>query len=327
MTIRNVLITGATGFVGSHVAEALAPRVDRVRALVRPTSDTERLRALGIELVTATFEDRPALRRALQGAEVIIHLAALTHAGTSTALDRVNAGGTRALRDAALEADPPPRRFVYLSSLAAAGPSGARPVGRADAPRPLTAYGRSKLAGERVLLEAADRLEVVILRAPAVYGPRDGEMLRFFRMARSGLLPVPAGPDRPLQLIHVHDLARAVVAAALAPHASGIYHVANREAQPWAEVCRLLGRVAGRRVRLLRVPGAAIGAAAALSEAGARLRGGSTMFNRDKARELLAEGWLCDTEDARAELGFETRIGLEEGLRQTWEWYRNEGWL
>lgn len=327
MTIRNVLITGATGFVGSHVAEALASRIERVRALVRPTSDTARLRALGVGLETATFEDGNALRRAVQGAEVIVHLAALTHARTPAELDRVNIDGTRALRDAVLAAEPRPRRIVYMSSLAAAGPSNGRPVGRSDTPRPLTAYGRSKLGGERVLLEAAAQLEVVILRAPAVYGPRDAEMLRFFRMARRGVLPVPAGPVRPLQLVHVHDLARAVVAAVLAPAASGVYHIAEPRAHGWAEVCALLGRVTGRRVRLVRLPKLAIGAAGVASELGARLVGGSSIFNRDKVRELLAPGWLCDTADAQAELGFETQIELEEGFRQTWEWYRNEGWL
>jgi nucleoside-diphosphate-sugar epimerase len=327
VSIRDVLITGATGFVGSHVAEALAGKVERIRALVRPTSDTARLRALGITTETATFEDTVALRRAVQGAEVIVHLAALTHAGTAAELDRVNAEGTRALRDAALDVEPRPRRIVYMSSLAAVGPSGRRPVGQADEPRPLTAYGRSKLAGERVLLEVADRIEVVILRAPAVYGPRDTEMLRFFRMAGLGVLPVPAGPNRPLQLVHVADLARAVAAAVTAPSAGGVFHVANPEPLPWSEICLLLGRAAGRRVRLVRVPPAAIRAAAAASELGARAVGRSSMLNRDKARELLAEGWLCDTEDARRELGFEAEIELGEGLRRTWEWYRNEGWL
>ena len=117
-----------------------------------------------------------------------------------------------------------------MSSLAAVGPSNGAPVDRRCEPRPLTAYGRSKLAGERVLLEVADRIEVVILRAPAVYGPRDAEMLRFFRMARRGVLPVPGGPDRPLQLVHVQDLARAVAAAVFAPDARGVYHVADERA-------------------------------------------------------------------------------------------------
>lgn len=327
MKIRDVLLTGATGFVGAHVAEAFAGHAGRLRALVRSTSRTERLRELGVEIETASFQDAAALRRAVQGAEVVVHLAALTHARTQAELDTVNADATRALLDAILAVQPRPRRLVYMSSLAAAGAAGGEPLRRDDEPRPLTAYGRSKLAGERVVLAAADQLEIVVLRAPAVYGPRDPEMLRFFRLARLGVLPVPSGPARPLQLVYVKDLAEAVVLAAVGERARGVYHVAEGRAYPWAEVCRILGRVAGRPVWLAPLPGAVLRGAAALSEWGARLAGRSTMFNRDKARELLAPGWLCETEAARTELGFEARTPLEQGLRETWDWYRNEGWL
>lgn len=327
MTIRDVLLTGATGFVGSHVAEALQGRVDRIRAFVRPSSRTDRLRGLGIATESGSFADPIALRRAVQGAEVVIHLAALTHARTADELEATNAGATQALVDAIRAVAPRPRRLVYMSSLAAVGPADRQPVDRVTEPRPLTAYGRSKLAGERVVQAAAAELETVILRAPAVYGPRDAEMLRFFRMARTGVLPVPAGPPRPLQLVYVRDLAEAVVLAALSPEARGVYHIAEPTPHPWSEVCRAFGGTAGRRVRLVRVPGALIEGAAAVSEWSARLAGASTIFNRDKARELLAPGWLCDTEDARRELGFVAATPLEQGLRETWNWYRNEGWL
>jgi nucleoside-diphosphate-sugar epimerase len=321
-----VLLTGATGFVGTHVAEALTGRAGSIRALVRAGSRVDRLRALGVETTTAPLEDAGALAAAVRGASVVIHLAALTHARTAAELEAVNVAGTHAVVAALLAAEPRPRRLVYMSSLAAAGP-GERAVGRADPPRPLTAYGRSKLAGERVVQAAGEALEVVILRAPAVYGPGDRELLRFFRMARLGVLPVPTGPSRPLQLVYVRDLADAVVRAAAAPGAGGVYHVAEEAAYTWATVCRLLGRVAGRRVQLLPVPAGLIGAAAAASEFAAGLVGRSTMFNRDKARELLAPGWLCDTADARQELGFVAATPLEQGLRETWQWYRNEGWL
>ena len=325
--IRDVLLTGATGFVGSHVAEAFVGHAGRLRALVRGTSRTERLKALGVGIETASFQDAAALRRAVQGAEVVVHLAALTHARTPAELDAVNADATRALLGAVLAVEPRPRRLVYMSSLAAAGAADGTPLRRDHDPQPLTAYGRSKLAGERVVAAAAEQLEVVILRAPAVYGPRDPEMLRFFRLARLGVLPVPAGPARPLQLVYVKDLAEAVVRAATVPGARGVYHVAESRAYPWAEVCRTLGRVAGRRVWLAPVPGGAIRGAAAANEWVGRLAGRSTMFNRDKARELLAPGWLCETDAAREELGFEARTPLEQGLRETWDWYRNEGWL
>ena len=322
----DVLITGATGFVGHHVAAAFGGRAARVRALVRSRSKAVRLRELGVATELASFDDRAGLQRAVAGAEVVVHLAALTHARTAAELERVNVAGTRALLEAVLAASPRPRRLVSMSSLAAAGPA-LHAIGRSDPPRPLTAYGRSKLAAECVVLAAADRLEVVVLRAPAVYGPGDAELLRFFRLARLGWLPVPTGPARPLQLVYVRDLAEAVVQAALQPNARGLYHIASPAARPWAEVCLALGNSTGRRVRLIRIPSTLIRVAAAASQWLGAALGRSTMFNRDKARELLAPGWLCDTEDARRELGFVAGTPLEQGMKETWEWYRNEGWL
>src|SRR5690606_31976559 len=139
-----------------------------------------------------------ALARGVEGAEIVFHLAAVTHARTEADYVRANAAGTRALVEAVLGAKQRPRRLVYLSSLAAVGPAlDGRPVGRDDPPRPLTAYGRSKLEGERACLAAAtDGLETVALREPAVYGPGDREMLRFFRLAARGLFPRPAGGER-----------------------------------------------------------------------------------------------------------------------------------
>jgi nucleoside-diphosphate-sugar epimerase len=201
-----VVITGATGFVGIHAVRAFAGSGLRVRALVRNSGRANRLREHSVTSVTGSLEQPEALLQAVTGADVVVHLAALTHARTAAELERVNVAGTRALVDAVLAAVPRPRRLVYMSSLAAAGPA-EHAVGREHTPRPLTAYGRSKLAGERVVQGAAGDLEVVVLRPPAVYGPGDPELLRFFRLARVGVLPVPSGPARPLQLVHVRDLA------------------------------------------------------------------------------------------------------------------------
>jgi nucleoside-diphosphate-sugar epimerase len=323
-----VLITGATGFVGSHVVENLARAGHPIRALVRATSDTSRLAEHGAELVHGGLHDAGALGRAVQGVDVIVHLAALTHARSAAELHRANETGTRDLVAAALGAEPGPRRFVYLSSLAAAGPSrNGRPVTVEDAPRPLTAYGRSKLAGEFACLAAADLLDVVVLRAPAVYGPRDRELLRFFQFANRGILPVPSGPARPLQLVHAHDLARAIERAVNVPGVRGTMHIADPQAYDWETVARLIARAVDTSARVLRVPGAAIIAAATVMEFGTRLTRRSSIFNLDKAKELLAPGWLCETEGARAALGFVAGIRLPEGLRETARWYRDHRWL
>lgn len=325
---ERVLVTGATGFVGSHVVEAFGRLGLPVRALTRRTSDVARLAASGVEQVQGSLEDVGSLARAVRDADVVVHLAALTRAHTEKEYHRANVLGTANLLDAVFGAEPRPRRLVYLSSLAAVGPSvGGRPVGPADTPRPLTAYGRSKLAGEELCLKAAEEIEVVILRAPAVYGPRDRDLLHFFRLAARGILPVPTGPARPLQLIHVEDLADAIVRAGTAPDAKGILHVAEAAAYAWSDVVRLVAAAVGVRGRVVPVPAPVLRAAAWASETVGRVTGRASIFDRDKARELLAPGWLSDIEPARRALGFEARVALPAGLSDTARWYRNEGWL
>lgn len=322
-----VLVTGATGFVGSRLVAALRPRVDTLRALVRPTSDSTLLHELGAELVVGDLRQPTTLASAVAGADVVLHLGALTRARTRDEYFAANARGTEALLEAMLGQGRTPRRLVYLSSMAAAGPSLERPVGPFDTPRPLTAYGESKLAGEAAALAGADDVEVVILRPPAVYGPGDRDLLTFFRLAARGLLPVPTGPDRPVQLIHVDDLAEALIRAAGVPGAHGVYHVADPGGYPWVHVANLVADSVGVRARVVRVPGGMVRAAAALVEGAAGMMGKASIFNRDKARELLAPGWLCDTTRAERELGFRASIPLAEGLAGTAEWYRARGWL
>lgn len=327
MTVRTVLVTGATGFVGSHVIEALRGRVEHVRAVVRGTSDTTHLRTHGVDVRVASLDDAESLKQAASGADVVLHLAALTHARTESALREVNGGGTRAVLAAAMSAQDPARRFVYLSSLAAAGPSAGKPVGADDPPNPLTAYGRTKLAGENEVALHAQEIETVTLRAPAVYGPGDREMLRFFKLAKLGVLPLPAGPNRPLQLVHVQDLARGIADAVMSVELRGTFNIADSAVYRWRDVCDLIGEAVGRKPLFLPVPQTAIEVAARVSEAVSGITGHSTMFNRDKVRELLAPGWLCETDSASRAFGFEAKIPLAEGLRSTAEWYRSKGWL
>lgn len=325
---RRVLLTGATGFVGAHATAAFLQAGHEVRALARSAERARAIAGLGADIVPGSLHDEAALRTACDGVDVVVHMAALTHARSEREYHAVNVDGTRRVIDAALDAGSATVRFVYLSSLAAAGPAiEGRGVRADDPPRPLTAYGRSKLAGESVLLEAADRIEAVILRAPAVYGPRDTDLFHFFRLASRGVIPVPTGPARPLQMVHVADLARALVHAATAAGARGVYHVAEAQAYAWEDVGRMVARAVGRTGRVVRVPAALISGLAALSEAAAGSIGRSSIFNRDKAREMLAPGWLCETESARADLDFEAGIPLAEGLRATAQWYREQGWL
>jgi nucleoside-diphosphate-sugar epimerase len=323
-----VLVTGGTGFIGSHLVEVLSAQNVRPRMLVRRTSQGNRLPQLAVEWVEGDLRDTAALAEAVRGVDIVFHLAAVTRARSEREYYDVNAEGTRALIAAVLAARPQPHRVVYLSSLAAAGPSvNGRPITREDLPQPITAYGRSKLAGEQACLAATPELEIVALRAPAVYGPRDRDLYRYFRLAALGIVPVPAGPDCLLQFIHVYDLVEALLSAAVRTNATGVYHVAEPRSYTWSELVTWIARAVGRRVRALHIPPWVVHAAAVASEAGAALRGRATIFNREKVREILAPGWQCETDAIKQDLGFAARIPLPVGLTATAAWYRAEGWL
>ncbi|MEJ2677713.1 MAG: NAD-dependent epimerase/dehydratase family protein [Gemmatimonadota bacterium] len=324
---ERVLITGATGFVGSHLASALAEGHFKVRALVRSTSNLRHLEALGFEREEADLRDAAALVKAVRDVDIVLHLAGLTRARHEAEFRDVNVEGTRRLVEAMVKSGRP-RRLVYVSSLAAAGPArNGRPVHPDDEPHPLTAYGRSKLDAERLCLAAQKTFGVVVLRPPAVYGPGDRSLLPFFRLARHGVLPIPSGPARRLQLIHAADLAEAICRAGVAEGAGGIYHTAEPRAYTWREVLDLVAEAVGQSGRGVRVPAGLIRAAAAVSEVAGRVVARPSIFTRDKARELLAPAWLCDTEAAKKDLDFVARTPLAEVLRETAAWYRAYGWL
>lgn len=320
----DILITGATGFVGSHLVEAFGRRGLAVRALVRATSDVSVLDRLGVEQVVGSLSELYSLRRALAGIDTVVHLAAATRALSPVTFHEVNATGTLHLLEAMEEEGV--RRLVYLSSLAAAGPAQGRPIRPSDEPRPLTTYGRSKLAGERHALHR-DAISAVVLRPPAVYGPRDRELLPFFRLARYGMLPVIGTVDRRLQMIHVRDLADALVRAVEATDATGVFHVAEPTAYAWHEILDLVAGAVGRRGVRVRVPAPVLHVAAGGTQMMARVSRRPAVFDREKALEILATGWLCETETAAEELGFTAAIPLAEGLRETASWYRAHGWL
>lgn len=323
---RIVLVTGATGFVGSHIAEALLRAGWSVRCTVRPTSDTRWLEHMRCERVTARVERAAEVDAAVTGAVAVVHAAGLTRARSPREYRRVNVEGTEHITEAAVRAGV--RRLVLVSSLAARGPdAGAEETGSAAAPS--SAYGRSKLDGER---RVADRIsgtgtEAVILRPGGVFGPRDTDLLPLFRMARYGWVPVPAGAG-PVQPVFVTDVATAA-ARALEADAPGIgpYPVAGAEVVTWETVAEGLGHGVGRPVRAVRLPAVLFETAGAGAEAVARLLARTPAFDRRRARDLARLRWTCRIDATERALGWRPAVGLADGLARTGEWYRERGWL
>lgn len=320
-----VLVTGATGFVGSHLVEALRRRDAEVTALVRSPGKVTGLSGQSVRLVAGDLHDRAALENATRGQAIVIHVAGLVAARGEAEFLRTNRDGTANLLEAATRAGV--GRFVLVSSMAAGGPSAlGRPLTGKETPRPVTAYGRSKLAAEELL--RAGRVPWTIVRPPVVYGPRDREVLRVFRLARLGLGPVFGAGTQELSAVHGADLAGALVASAVSPEAAGrLYYACHPEMFTSAAFVRAVGDVLGRRVAIVRIP-ARIGAVALAGTAAvAALTGRATILTADKANEFFQPAWTGDPGPLIADTGWTPVFDLAGGLADTYRWYRSAGWL
>jgi nucleoside-diphosphate-sugar epimerase len=326
-----ILITGGSGFLGSHVAEQLSRAGRPVRALVRKSSDTSFLRTLpGVELVEGAVDDRASVFAAAQGVTGIVHAAGLVKAKTPEDFNRVNAGGTENLVAAALENRATLRRFVLVSSLAAVRPSDASgsPIPEDAEPRPVTNYGRSKLAAERAALAKKGELPITILRPPAIYGPRDREIFAFFKSIKLGLLPLLGSTQNRLSMIYGSDCGAACIAALDRETPSGsVFHIDDGKVHTMEELIVLAESAMGRRAKVrLHLPRKLVATAAFGSELYGRFTNTAVMLTRDKLNELF-EQWVCDGARAQRELAWSPVVPFERGIGLTVDWYKQAGWL
>ncbi|MBM3329063.1 MAG: NAD-dependent epimerase/dehydratase family protein [Calditrichaeota bacterium] len=322
---RRVLVTGATGFIGDPTVWELAERGWRIRALVRRSSDPTRLPP-EVERAEGDLRDYESLARAARGCQDVVHLAGLIRTPDPRQYDRVNRDGTanivRACRDEGVE------RLLYCSSLAAGGPSlSDRRRTMNDPDEPITAYGRSKLAGEEVLRNGAGSVWWTALRPPPVYGPYDRSFLGYMRMINKGWKIRLGDGSMPFSLVHVADLARAICLALTWEGPSGaVRYVTDGADHTLHELAGLVEELLGRRARWIALPRWAGMPVATVAEflSGNRV---PAILSRRKVLELLQPAWTCDDSPLRTEVGYSNEFDLKRGIRNTVEWYREEGWL
>jgi len=322
------LVTGGHGFIGSHLCERLLAEGHEVRVLARAGSDLSRLAGLKVTIVRGDLLAQLDLAEALRGVHWVFHLAGALKGFREADLMAVNGEGTRRLAEACAAHGRDLRRFLLVSSLAATGPSpgGAEPLAEAAPPRPLTWYGRSKLAAEGLV--RASGLPCVILRPPVVFGPRDRDVLSLFRLAQWGLIPIPGHRERHYSLIFAPDLAVGLLRAAEAPLPTGeIIPLVHPEVVTGTELGRRIARTLDRRGRVVSVPESLIRGAGRLADVASRLRGRPAIFSAQKVEEMLAPAWVASPEKAQRLLGWSAATPLDEALALTAHWYRDHGWL
>jgi 2-alkyl-3-oxoalkanoate reductase len=320
-------VTGGTGFVGWHVANALSADGWTVRALARGGPDRRSgLEDLPVDIVAGDLSSKSELAGALAGCAAVVHTAGLVKARTFADYRAVNVAGTERLL-AAASAACPEAVFVYVSSQAAAGPARAgRPVAEGDPALPVSWYGMSKLEGEQAVARVW-KAPWVVVRPGVLYGPRDRGLLTYFRMAVGGLVPVPAGKTR-IQVGAVEETAVAIARVAGRSDLSGrVGFLCDPLPVTVSELASAIASGAGRPVRMVGVPDSAVRLAGAVETLREKITGVSRPFNSDKAREILAGDWLCDPEPLRRDVDLPPPVPLDEGLRAAWTWYREKGWV
>ncbi|HET9595659.1 MAG TPA: NAD-dependent epimerase/dehydratase family protein [Anaeromyxobacteraceae bacterium] len=324
--MATALVTGAAGFLGRALVRELVARGHTVRALVREGTDASGLDGR-TELVRGDATDPGAVRRAVEGRDLVFHLAGVRRGADRASFFRVNADATRLLLDACLAAGAARARFVLAGSLAAAGPS--RDGRSEEEPlEPAEWYGESKAEAERIALSFSGRLPVAVARPPRIMGPGDRENLLFFRIAARGVVLRFLGPERPLSWIDVDDCARGFALLGEHPAAAGqAFFLASRDRTTVEDLQRDIARALAVRVRTVPVPGALLTALAAGADAVTRATGVKLPLNRKLARQVLAPGWTCRTEKAERLLGFAAPTRLTASIERAARSYRELGWL
>lgn len=322
------VVTGGSGFIGQNLIRRLLRDGHEVRCLVRPSGGPVPHRT---QRYVVQFEEPRSLLNcaALEGAHVVFHLAATTKAVRPEAFVEANVMPTRHLLGAITARRLYPK-FIFVSSQAAAGPAPAllRAIDEDDVPRPVEAYGQSKLQAERIVESLSDRVAATIVRPCSVFGPHDRDFLTLFRLAERGILVYPGIADHWVSVLHVDDVVEGLLAAAKRETSiCRTYFLSSTEPLQWRTLGEHIAETVGRRVRHVDIYAPLVQTASLAGEWIGRLTHRATLANRSKAALSRHQYWICSAARARRELGFQQSRSLPEALRDTYYWYRQRGWL
>jgi nucleoside-diphosphate-sugar epimerase len=324
------IVTGATGFIGRHLVDALASEGTEVRCLTRGSLPDEGRPNVTFHKVDYRRADLGLGDDLLQGAGAVYHLAGATRAVSAAEFREANTSVTERLMDRLIALRERPR-FVMVSSQAAAGPApdAQHPKRETDAEAPIEDYGRSKLAAERAVIARGQDLPGTIVRPVAVFGPGDRDFLSIFVMAKRGIAIYPGTRHSSVNTIYVRDLVAGMIAAARSPAAIGnTYFLGDDTARPWPAIYSTIAEVVGHnRPTVINVPRNLIGIAGALGDLVGEVTGKPMLVNSSKAVLAMPKYWLSSSERARQDLAFATPTSLRDGMRLTYDWYLQRRWL
>jgi len=326
---QTAVVTGANGFVGSHLVDLLLENNYIVHCITRKSSDLKWLNGKDVQIFDTGLMDKVGLRKAFQGADYIYHVAGVVKSKKPEGYFHGNVETTRVLLETAIEFKDTIKKFLIVSSQTAAGPShNGKVISEDDPCNPITTYGRSKLAEEELAKSFMDQLPITICRAPAVFGERDTEIFIFFQTFSKGLMTTIGFDKKLISLIYVKDLVRGFMLAAEYEKSAGqTYFISSEKYYTWDEVGKITSKVLSKKPIKIKVPHSIVYSIAAIAQVIASFSSKPATLNIEKARDLTRNAWICDTSKAIRELNYHQSFSLEEGIKRTCDWYKSQNWI
>lgn len=328
--MKNIsVVTGASGFVGSHLVDKLLAEGHKVKCILRSSSSKKWLEGKDVEIYNCGLFDKNELKKILRDADYLFHVAGVVKAKNEVGYFKGNVETTRVLLEVVEEVNPNIKRVVIVSSQTACGPSlDGNVCNEKTVEHPITTYGRSKLAQEKLARSFMASLPITIVRPPAVFGSRDTEIYLFFKTYKQGLMTLIGFNKKQLSLLYVDDLVSGIHLAGISEKAVGqTYFISSEKYYDWIEIGEICRKAFGKKAFTLRIPHAIVYAIAAVAQFFAMFSPKAATFNLEKAKDFVQENWTCDVSKAVTEINYRQNFSLEEGIRRTIDWYKEMKWL
>jgi dihydroflavonol-4-reductase len=323
------LVTGANGFIGSHLVDKLLAAGSIVHGLVRESSNLKWLDASKVHLHQVDLAQADFIVPALEEFDYIFHCAGVTKAKSRFDYFQVNATACSNLYEQCQKRGSRIKGIVHLSSLAATGPStGGSLVDETSPCRPVTFYGQSKLAGEEIALKYSYSLPITVIRPPIVYGPREENFFTFIKLIQKGWGLQIGDAGKELSLIYVSDLIRSMFKVFCSPKQQrGIFFVTDSHVYAWKQIAKECAHIMNVQVTNLKIPEAFLTPMALFFEVLAQFSSKPALFDRQRMIDIRQSSWSASPENFFKVFEFQPQYELTQGLTETINWYLQEGWL
>lgn len=322
-------ITGASGFIGSHLVDFLLQKDWKVICLVRPSSSLQWLKDKPVKVISADINDIETISPALAECTHIFHLAGVLFGKDREEYVEGNLEFTKKFLNLIKTVRPNLERFLYVSTLAAVGPSeNGRMSEEADELKPITWYGESKALTEKFLKENAGSIPLTVIRPPVVYGPRDYALLELFKASKLGLNLIPGHKNKYISIIYIRDLINGIYEACISEKTLGkTYFLSNEEYYPQHHLGEIIIQKMRKKPKNIIIPWIIMQLVSNLLEFLGKLSGKKVILNRQKLLEIGQNYWICTSARAKMDFGFQTKTELEDGIGETLKWYKENKWL